>query len=93
MIFVATHDRLKGPVNFCAPNPVQNADFAKTLGRVLNRPALLKVPKFALQLAAGEVGGLILNSQRAVPEKLLANGFAFRYPELEPALRASIQPK
>jgi NAD dependent epimerase/dehydratase family enzyme len=60
---------------------------------VLNRPALLKVPKFALQLAAGEVGGLILNSQRAVPEKLLANGFAFRYPELEPALRASIQPK
>lgn len=90
MVFVATHEKVKGPVNFCAPNPVQNADFARTLGRVLNRPAFLKVPKFALKLAAGEVGGLILNSQRAVPEKLMANGFAFRYPELEPALWASV---
>lgn len=90
MAFVATHSGIKGPVNFCAPNPVRNADFAKTLARVLNRPALLKVPKFALQIAAGEVGALILNSQRAVPEKLLAHGFSFRYPELGPALRASV---
>ncbi len=84
--FVLSNGEVSGPVNCCAPNPVRNEVFAKTLGRVLGRPAVFKVPKIALGLAMGELGEMMLASQRAMPEKLLAHGFAFSYPELEQAL-------
>ena len=86
LIFVAQNETLQGPVNFCAPNPVRNADFSKTLADHLGRPSLFQVPRTALNLAAGELGTLVLNSQRAVPEKLTAAGFDFQYPTLEEAL-------
>ena len=81
-------ETLAGPVNLTAPNPVTNATFAATLGRVLERPALLPVPAAALKLAFGEMAeATILASTRVVPERLLDSGYAFRYPELEGALR------
>jgi uncharacterized protein len=81
-------DRLSGPFNAAAPGAVPNAAFAKTLGRVLGRPALMPAPGFALKLLLGEMAGpLLLGSQRVVPEKALQSGFVFRFPELEPALR------
>jgi uncharacterized protein (TIGR01777 family) len=79
---------LTGPVNVTAPNPVQNRAFATIAGRVLHRPALLPTPALALRVALGEQATLVCDGQRAVPARLLAAGFAFRYPELEPALRA-----
>lgn len=79
---------LAGPVNVTAPNPVTNADFTRTLGRVLSRPTLFPVPAFAARLAFGEMAdALLLASARVVPERLLQTGYAFRHPELEPALR------
>ena len=79
---------LSGPVNLTAPNPVTNATFAATLGRVLERPSLVPVPAAALKLAFGEMAEVaLLSSARVVPERLLASGYAFRYPELEAALR------
>ena len=81
-------DSLSGPVNATAPHPVTNREFTATLGRVLNRPALLPVPAPALRLAFGEMADVaILSSQRVLPARLQASGFGFRYPELEPALR------
>ncbi len=77
---------LSGPVNLCAPEPVTQRDFAAALGRVLKRPSGLATPGFVLRLALGEAAELLLGSQRALPERLLANGFSFRYPALEPAL-------
>jgi uncharacterized protein len=85
--FLASEGDLHGPVNVCAPNPVRNADLARTLGRVLGRPAKLAVPEVALRLVAGELTTALLASQRAVPQRLLAGGFEFQYPELEGALR------
>lgn len=79
---------LTGPVNVTAPNPVQNRDFAAIAGRVLRRPALLPTPALALRVALGEQATLVCDGQRAVPARLRAAGFSFRYPELEPALRA-----
>lgn len=78
---------LRGPVNLAAPNPVTSAVFAKTLGRVLHRPACLPVPAFALRLALGELADVVLSSQRVRPKVLLDSGFAFSYPQLEDALR------
>jgi uncharacterized protein (TIGR01777 family) len=78
---------LHGPVNAVAPEPVRNSDFAKIVGRVLHRPALVPAPKFALRLVLGEMAdALLLGSQRVLPEQLLKANFGFRYKDLESAL-------
>jgi uncharacterized protein len=80
--------QLSGPVNAVAPNPVTNREFAKTLGRVLGRPAVVRTPAVALRVALGEFAQeSLLAGQRAVPERLLESGYQFRHPELERALR------
>jgi uncharacterized protein (TIGR01777 family) len=81
---------LDGPVNFTAPSPVTNAEFTKTLARVLNRPALLPIPKFGPSLVLGSelTQTLLYSGQRVMPAALLADGFAFTHPTLEVALRA-----
>jgi uncharacterized protein (TIGR01777 family) len=82
-----TTRELSGPANTTAPNPVTNNELTKTLGRVLRRPTIARLPGFALRLALGEFGRDLLSSQRAVPARLLATGYEFRHPELEAALR------
>jgi uncharacterized protein (TIGR01777 family) len=80
---------LIGPVNVTSPDPMPNAEFARSLGRAMHRPALLPTPGFALRLMLGEMAdGLLLSGQRAVPAKSLGAGFAFRYPRLDEALAA-----
>ena len=86
MVFCLTTDEARGAMNFCAPEPVRNETLAKTLGDVLNRPAIMPAPAFAIRLALGEFGDALLSSQRAVPERLQKLGFAFRYPDLRSAL-------
>jgi uncharacterized protein len=79
---------LRGPVNTVGPNPVTNAEFTATLGRVLHRPTIFPMPAFAARLAFGEMAdALLLSSQRVVPERLMTSGYRFRYPDLEAALR------
>ena len=79
---------LAGPVNLVAPAPVPNAELSRALARALGRPAFLRVPAAALRLALGQAADeMLLASQRVRPAKLLASGFRFRDPELEPALR------
>ena len=79
---------LRGPVNVVSPNPVTNAEFAATLGRVLSRPALVPVPAFALELAYGEMArATILAGQRVLPKVLLRTEFTFAHPTLDEALR------
>jgi len=79
---------LRGPVNTVAPHPSTNAEFTSTLGRVLGRPTFFPMPAFAARLAFGEVAdALLLASQRVEPARLLASGYRFRHPDLEPALR------
>ncbi len=81
-------DALRGPVNAVAPAPVTNAEFTRTLGRVLRRPTLVPMPAFAARLALGEMADeLLLSSQRVLPARLRASGFTFDYPTLESALR------
>jgi uncharacterized protein len=77
---------LVGPVNVTAPQPVRNADFAAIAGAVLGRPALLPLPGFVLQALLGEQATLICDGQRALPTRLEAAGFVFRFPDLRHAL-------
>jgi uncharacterized protein len=83
-----TTEDLSGPVNATAPNPSTNLEFTKTLGKVLSRPTLFPMPKFAARLALGEMADdLLIASARVQPERLKQTGYQFRFPELEPALR------
>jgi uncharacterized protein (TIGR01777 family) len=83
--------QLSGPVNAVAPNPVTNAEFAKTLGRVLHRPTVFRLPAWLLRTALGEMADeLLLPSVRAVPRRLEQTDFEFLYPGLEGALRAEL---
>ena len=81
-------DGVSGPVNLVSPSPVTNAEFSKTLGKVLSRPAVVPVPAFALKLAFGEMAeGTLLPSLRVKPSVLEKTGFAFVHPQLEQCLR------
>jgi uncharacterized protein len=83
---------VEGPFNVSAPNPATNAEFTAALGRVLKRPTLTLVPAFAVKLAFGEMGkDTVLASQRMIPDRLLAAGFDFAFPDLEAALRHELK--
>ena len=87
MLFCLDNPDATGPVNLAAPSPVTNAELSRTLGRVLNRPAVLPVPAAALKLLYGEMAQIVVTGQRAVPTRLNQLGYAFRHPDLEAALR------
>jgi uncharacterized protein (TIGR01777 family) len=80
----------RGAMNACSPNPVTGKELACALGRVLGRPAALRLPAFALRAAVGEFAEAVLSSQRILPRAALGWGFRFRFPELEPALREAL---
>jgi uncharacterized protein len=86
--FAIATPALSGPVDVTAPTPVTNAEFARTLGTVLHRPAIATIPAMALRLLFGELAdAALLASQRVLPRALERAGFVFRYPTLEVALR------
>ena len=85
--FLLTADAVTGAVNLTGPAPVTNREFARTLGRVLHRPAVLPVPAFALRIAVGEFGAEAVRSQRVLPA---GAGYRFQHADLESALRWSL---
>ena len=85
--FLLEHPEASGPFNLTAPEPVRNRELAKTLGRVLRRPALFRAPAFAVRTVLGEMADTVLDGRRAVPRRLRELGFTWDFPELEPALR------
>lgn len=81
---------LSGAVDAVGQNPVTNAEFTRTLARVLHRPVLVPfIPRFGPRLVVGEMADeLLFSSQRVLPERVVADGYTFRHTELEPTLRA-----
>ena len=77
---------MQGAYNATAPNLVTNSEFSRTLALCLKRPALLPVPAWLLKILLGEMSGLVLGSQRVMPERLLEQGFRFQYTDLSSAL-------
>jgi uncharacterized protein (TIGR01777 family) len=80
----------RGAVNATAPEPQRNRDFSKALGKALRRPSLLPVPGVALQLLYGEMAAIVTSGVRALPARALMNGYEYRYPQLDVALRAAL---
>ncbi len=79
-------ERVAGPLDATAPEPVRNRELAAALGRALHRPSLVRVPPAALRLLLGELGEVVASGQRVLPRKALQAGFRFRFPGIEGAL-------
>jgi uncharacterized protein (TIGR01777 family) len=91
VLFLLRSATIRGPVNLVAPIPVPNAEFARTLARVVGRPTLGVVPGILVDLVFGEMGReTLLGSQRLHPRRLINAGFQFAHPTLEAALRAEL---
>ncbi|MCV4264612.1 TIGR01777 family oxidoreductase [Pseudomonas capsici] len=84
--FLLNRRDARGPYNLCAPSPVRNREFARTLAGVLRRPAFMPLPGLVLRVALGELSVLLLGGQRARPARLLEAGFTFRFTDLRAAL-------
>jgi uncharacterized protein (TIGR01777 family) len=87
LLWALDDERVSGVVNATAPEPATNREFAKALGRALNRPALMPVPGLALDLKFGrEFGRVLRGGQQVMPRRALDLGYEFRHPKLAEAL-------
>ncbi|KLV09301.1 epimerase [Photobacterium aquae] len=86
ILFLLNTPEAKGPFNLTAPEPVTNRTFSRSLAAALHRPHILFTPAFVLKLALGEASSLLLEGQRALPEKLESLGFTFRFRQIDAAL-------
>ena len=87
IIIYAIQNDIDGPINCTAPQPVTNREFAKTLGKVLKRPAVVPMPAPMVKLLFGQMGDeLMVQGQSVIPQKLQQKGFQFKYSQLESAL-------
>jgi uncharacterized protein (TIGR01777 family) len=86
-LFILDNADISGAVNVVSPESVRMREFAKSLGKILKRPSIFNVPEFALKLIVGEAASTIVSSQRVVPQKLIDQGFKFKFENLEEALR------
>lgn len=84
---ILEREDIAGPVNGTAPHPVRMREFARTLGRVMHRPARFRVPGALLRLVLGEMADLVLTGQRVRPAAALRMGYTYRFEHLEPALQ------
>ncbi|STD42700.1 Epimerase family protein SA0724 [Edwardsiella tarda] len=86
ILYLLDNPTLHGPFNMTAPYPVRNEQFVATLGEVLGRPTLMRVPALALRALLGEASLMLLGGQRVLPRRLEEAGFGFRYYDLREAL-------
>jgi len=92
IIWALDDHRVWGVINATAPNPVTNREFSKALGRALDRPAFVPVPKLAVAaLRGGELADAVVGSARVLPRRALDLGYEFRHTEIDEALRTAVR--
>ena len=80
------HGRQEGIYHLCAPHPVDNATFTRSLSKIGRRKWVVRVPVFMLRLALGEAHIMVTEGPRVLPARLLQEGFVFRFPDIDSAL-------
>ncbi|HAP35510.1 MAG TPA: TIGR01777 family protein [Bacteroidetes bacterium] len=86
ILYPIGNKNFRGIYNLVSPNPISMNDFSAIFGKIIHRPSWIPAPNFALQILYGEGAKVILSGQKAIPEKLLAAGYQFSYPELKTAM-------
>lgn len=80
----------EGVYNLTSPNPTTNKGLTKALGKALEKPTIMQVPKFVLRLQLGEGAQVLTEGQNVLPERLLAIGFSFSFDNIEDAVKDCI---
>ena len=89
ILFIIKNQTLNGPVNLTAPNPVNNCEFTKVLGKVIKRPTVAPLPGFIARIMFGEMAdAILLTGNKVYPKKLIDSGFTFEHSTLDEALRS-----
>lgn len=91
-LFALTQENIRGPVNACSPQQIRNKEFSDTLARVINRPAFLRLPLWALKLRFSDLAEAIAASQKVYPRKLQEAGYIFLFPDMRQALENILAP-
>ncbi len=86
-LFAIDNQKISGALNAASPNPLRMKEFCKTLGRVMHRPSLFKVPAFIIKILFGEAADVLLNGAQVIPEKTIRAGYKFRFETAEEALK------
>lgn len=84
-------EQVHGPINATAPDPLTNSNFMKTMGTILHRPVMMRVPTFMLRMFLGDGAAILTRGRRIVPTKMLQLGYQFHYPTLSQALTNLLQ--
>ena len=88
MLQILEDERIAGPVNVSAPNPVRHQEYAAIIGKVLDKPAGRKMPGWILKLfVMGEPAEIIIHGRRMIPQKMLEMGYPFQFSDCEAAVR------
>lgn len=88
--FILT-EKLTGPVNVTAPNPIKNTSFMSALRNAVNMPIGIPQPEWLMKIGAKVIGTeteLVLKSRNVVPVRLLKSGFEFKFDHAENAIKA-----
>lgn len=92
VVWALENEAVRGPLNVAAPEPAQQRDIARAIGRALHRPAFMPAPGIALELLLGEMAGeMLLASQRAVPRQARELGFTWTFPTLDAAIGDAVR--
>jgi len=86
-LFAIDNQNISGALNASSPNPMRMNEFCKTLGRVMHRPSLVKVPAFIIKILFGEAAEVLLNGAQVIPEKTIRAGYKFKFETAEDALK------
>ncbi|WP_462317095.1 TIGR01777 family oxidoreductase [Marinilabilia sp.] len=80
--WIIKHNELKGIFNLVAPQMISNTEFTQAMSAILNRPALIPVPEFALKGLFGEASSVIAEGQKVIPRRLPETGFEYQFPDI-----------
>jgi uncharacterized protein len=87
--FIINDSTINGAINISAPNPIDNQSFMKILRDKLKMPFGIPSPTFLLEIGTlflQTETELLLKSRNVYPERLLNNGFRFRFETVDEAL-------
>jgi uncharacterized protein (TIGR01777 family) len=86
LLFFFHNEKTSGLYNLVSPNPITNKEFTRILAKKIHRPALFRVPSFILTILYGQASCIMLNGAHVYPQRLINQGFTFKYPTFKEAI-------
>lgn len=86
-ITALSNSSYSGVYNLTAPHPTTNNGLTRALGNALHRPTFFPVPRLALKLHFGEGASVLTGGQHALPQRLLQEGFTFKFSSIDEAVK------